>query len=176
MRGLPSVGGDARRVGYYTGIIVRSTFSTYADKAQTVLYDRSHFITWLSLPPHSSGVACRVRSHWSKACPFGLPCGYNSFNPTVWFVAFHLGARLEVLLYILFTPSAAMPADSTHLRITAGRCLHGAVKGHIGAVKSVIAELTDETNIARGFSIPPVAWSLGFVIGFVDLSWLLSKN
>jgi hypothetical protein len=54
------------------------------------------------------------------------------------------------------------------------RCLHGAMKGHIGAVKSMIAELTDETNIARGFSIPPVAWSLGFVIGFVVLSWLLS--
>jgi len=45
------------------------------------------------------------------------------------------------------------------------RCLHGAVKGHIGAVKSMIVELTDETNISRGFSIPPVAWSLGFVIG-----------
>ena len=173
MRGLPSVGGDARRVGYYTGIIVRSTFSTYADKAQTVLYDRSHFITWLSLPPHFSGVACRVRSHWSKACPFGLPCGYNSLHPTVWFVAFLLGACLEVLLYLLCTPSAAMSADTPE---DYSRCLHGAVKGHTGAVKSVIAELTDETNIARGFSVPPVAWSLGFVIGFVDLSWLLSKN
>ena len=41
------------------------------------------------------------------------------------------------------------------------------MKGHIGTVRSVIAELTDETNIAQGFSMSPVAWSLGYVIGFV---------
>ncbi len=47
------------------------------------------------------------------------------------------------------------------------RCLHGAVMGHLGTVKSVIAELTDETNAAQGFSMPPLAWSLGLMIGFV---------
>jgi hypothetical protein len=48
------------------------------------------------------------------------------------------------------------------------------MKGHIGTVKSTIADLTDETNIARGFSLPPVAWSLGGVLGFVVLSCILS--
>jgi hypothetical protein len=55
------------------------------------------------------------------------------------------------------------------------RCLHGVMKGHIGTVKSAIAELTDETNIARGFSLPPVAWSLGGVFGFVVVSHFISK-
>jgi len=47
------------------------------------------------------------------------------------------------------------------------RCLHGAVMGHIGTVKSMISELTDETNVTQGFSMPQLAWSLGSVIGFV---------
>ena len=54
------------------------------------------------------------------------------------------------------------------------RCLHGAMKGHSGTIKSVIAELTDETNMARGFSLSPVVWSVGGVIGFVLSSYLLS--
>ena len=32
------------------------------------------------------------------------------------------------------------------------------------------AELTDETNVAQGFSMLPMAWSLGFVIVFVHFS------
>ena len=51
--------------------------------------------------------------------------------------------------------------------------MHGVLKGHIGSVRSMIAELTDETNVARGFSMPPVAWSIGYMIGFV-VSCILS--
>jgi hypothetical protein len=47
------------------------------------------------------------------------------------------------------------------------RCLHGAMSGHTGVVKSVTAELTDETNVARGFPMLLMAWSLGYVNGFV---------
>ena len=54
------------------------------------------------------------------------------------------------------------------------RCLHGAMKGHSGTIKSVIAELTDETNIARGFSLSLMIWSVGGVIGFVLSSCSLS--
>ena len=46
------------------------------------------------------------------------------------------------------------------------------MKGHMGTVKSAIAELTDETNSARGFSLPLVAYSLGGVFGFVPLPYL----
>ncbi|KAH8985305.1 MFS general substrate transporter [Lactarius akahatsu] len=45
------------------------------------------------------------------------------------------------------------------------RALHGALKGYGGVVKSMVAELTDETNVARGFSMLPMTWSLGYVIG-----------
>ena len=51
------------------------------------------------------------------------------------------------------------------LTIRHSRCLHGALKGIIGVVKSAMAELTDETNMARGFSSLLMAWSVGYVIG-----------
>jgi hypothetical protein len=59
---------------------------------------------------------------------------------------------------------------NVHLVLTGGlysRCLHGAMRGHAGVVKSMTADLTDETNVAQGFSMLPMAWSVGFVIGFV---------
>ena len=48
------------------------------------------------------------------------------------------------------------------------RSLHGAMKGKIGVVKSMMAELVDEANMARGFSILMLTWSLGYVIGLAS--------
>ncbi|KAH8993663.1 major facilitator superfamily domain-containing protein [Lactarius deliciosus] len=45
------------------------------------------------------------------------------------------------------------------------RCLHGMLNGNIGVMKSMMAELTDETNMARGFSLIPVTWAVGGTIG-----------
>ncbi len=48
------------------------------------------------------------------------------------------------------------------------------LNGNIGVVKSMLAELTDETNMARGFSLIPVIWALGGTIGFgASVSFLL---
>ena len=59
------------------------------------------------------------------------------------------------------------------------RGLHGALKGSIGIVKCMTAELTDETNIARGFSLLPMTWAFGYVIGlaiFAYISWFVLAN
>ncbi|KAI0046335.1 major facilitator superfamily transporter [Auriscalpium vulgare] len=45
------------------------------------------------------------------------------------------------------------------------RCLNGALNGNIGVMKSMMAELTDETNMAQGFALMPVTWALGVTIG-----------
>ena len=37
----------------------------------------------------------------------------------------------------------------------------------MGVVKSMMVELTDETNVARGFSMLPMSISLGYAIGSV---------
>ncbi len=40
------------------------------------------------------------------------------------------------------------------------------LNGNIGVMKSMMAELTDESNMARGFSLIPVIWALGGTIGY----------
>ncbi|KAH9054522.1 MFS general substrate transporter [Lactarius vividus] len=45
------------------------------------------------------------------------------------------------------------------------RCLHGMLNGNIGVMKSMMAELTDETNMTRGFSLIPVTWAVGSTVG-----------
>lgn len=45
------------------------------------------------------------------------------------------------------------------------RCLNGMLNGNIGVIKSMLAELTDDTNMARGFSLIPVIWAIGGTIG-----------
>jgi hypothetical protein len=40
------------------------------------------------------------------------------------------------------------------------------LNGNIGVMKSMMAELTDETNMARGFSLIPVTWAIGGTLGF----------
>ncbi|KAI9452902.1 MFS general substrate transporter [Lactarius psammicola] len=120
VRELPNVGGDARKVGYYTGIIV--CLHHAAEAATSFQWNR-------------------LSDHVGRK-PVLLSC--------------LVGITLSILLFGL---------SRSFLALVLSRCLHGAMKGHIGVVKSMIAELTDETNVARGFSMPPVAWSLGWVVG-----------
>jgi hypothetical protein len=47
------------------------------------------------------------------------------------------------------------------------------LNGNIGVIKSMLAELTDETNMARGFSLIPVIWALGGTIGFGDIAYFV---
>ena len=44
--------------------------------------------------------------------------------------------------------------------------MNGVLNGNLGIIKSMIAELTDETNVARGFSLLPMARAVGYIIGF----------
>ena len=42
---------------------------------------------------------------------------------------------------------------------------NGALNGNIGVIKSIMGELTDETNVARAFAWQPLPWSLGSTFG-----------
>jgi len=120
VRELPNVGGDARKVGYYTGMIVSLSYA--AEAATSFQWNR-------------------LSDHVGRK-PVLLTC--------------LVGTTISILLFGL---------SHSFWALVLSRCLHGAVRGHIGAMKSMIAELTDETNIARGFSMAPLAWSLGYMIG-----------
>ncbi|TFK50147.1 member of major facilitator superfamily multidrug-resistance, DHA1 sub-family [Heliocybe sulcata] len=49
--------------------------------------------------------------------------------------------------------------------IVLSRCLNGALNGNIGVIKSMMAELTDSTNIAQAYAYMPIAWSTGGTLG-----------
>ncbi|KAG5653633.1 hypothetical protein H0H81_011735 [Sphagnurus paluster] len=49
--------------------------------------------------------------------------------------------------------------------LVVSRCMQGVFNGNIGVSKSVMAELTDSTNIADAFAMIPLMWSFGSTIG-----------
>ena len=53
------------------------------------------------------------------------------------------------------------------------------LNGNVGVMKSMMAELTDETNMARGFSLISVTWAVGATLGYsisplFFVLWLIS--
>ncbi|KAI0302824.1 member of major facilitator multidrug-resistance DHA1 sub-family [Multifurca ochricompacta] len=120
VRDLPIVGGDYRKVGYYTGIIVSLH---YAAAALTTL-------------------------HWNRLSD------YIGRKPVL--LSCFMGTIVSITMFSL---------SHSFWALALSRCLHGAMNGHVGVVKSMITELTDETNVAQGFSLLPVSWALGYVFG-----------
>ncbi|TFK35557.1 member of major facilitator superfamily multidrug-resistance, DHA1 sub-family [Crucibulum laeve] len=45
------------------------------------------------------------------------------------------------------------------------RSLNGALNGNIGVIKSMMAEMTDTTNISKAYAYMPIAWSTGGTLG-----------
>ncbi|KAH8985293.1 MFS general substrate transporter [Lactarius akahatsu] len=138
VRELPEVGGDARKVGYYTGIIVHlTTFSKRVEVNQNARQVSLHYAAIAV----TSFQWNRLSDHVGRK-PVLLSC--------------LVGTTLSTLLFGL---------SRSFWALVLSQCLLGAVTGHVGVVSSMTAELTDETNVAQGFSMLPVAWSLGRVIG-----------
>ncbi|KZP17589.1 MFS general substrate transporter [Athelia psychrophila] len=55
--------------------------------------------------------------------------------------------------------------SKTFWSLVVSRCLAGALNGNIGVMKSMMSEITDSTNIAQGFALMPMTWSVGSTIG-----------
>lgn len=71
-----------------------------------------------------------------------------------------LGLALSMLFFGL---SRTFPA------LVASRSLVGLLNGNVGVLKSMLGEITDDTNVAQGFAFLPIVWSTGATIGYVDL-------
>ncbi|KAH9026662.1 MFS general substrate transporter [Lactarius hengduanensis] len=79
----------------------------------------------------------------------------------------HVGRKPVLLCGLLGTvlSSLLFGLSRSFSALVLSRCLHGMLNGNIGVMKSMMAELTDETNMARGFSLIPVTWAVGSTIG-----------
>ncbi|KAI6097598.1 major facilitator superfamily domain-containing protein [Pisolithus thermaeus] len=45
--------------------------------------------------------------------------------------------------------------------LVASRCIAGALNGNVGVMKSIVGEITDNTNMARAFALIPIVFSVG---------------
>ena len=48
------------------------------------------------------------------------------------------------------------------------RSLVGLLNGNVGVLKSMLGEITDDTNAAQAFAFLPIVWSTGSTIGYVN--------
>ncbi|KAF9007542.1 member of major facilitator superfamily multidrug-resistance, DHA1 sub-family [Cyathus striatus] len=55
--------------------------------------------------------------------------------------------------------------STTFWGIVISRSLNGALNGNIGVIKSMMAEMTDSTNIAQAYAYMPIAWATGGTLG-----------
>ena len=163
VRDLPIVGGDERKVGYYTGIIVRASTCFLREETH-----QTGFVSQVSLHYASEGTTVffwnRLSDHIGRK-PVLLCCLAGSAISMVLF-----GLSRSFLAIVLRCPHSSLHRRYvTHWFIHSSRCLHGALRGNIGVVKSAMAELTDESNAPRGFSLLHMTWSIGFIIGSVTI-------
>ncbi|KAG6370820.1 major facilitator superfamily domain-containing protein [Boletus reticuloceps] len=79
----------------------------------------------------------------------------------------HIG-RKPVILTGLFGLSASMYCfglSRTFWGLVLSRSLNGALNGNIGVMKSMMAEITDATNLPQAYAYMPIAWSSGATLG-----------
>ena len=50
------------------------------------------------------------------------------------------------------------------------RCMAGLLNGNVGVERSMIGELSDETNVAQASGLTFLMWSIGATLGLVEYS------
>ncbi|KAH9989032.1 major facilitator superfamily domain-containing protein [Russula vinacea] len=76
--------------------------------------------------------------------------------------------RKPIILVGLFGLSLSMfgfGLSTTYWGAAFCRCLNGALNGNVGIIKSIVAEITDPTNIPQVYAYMPIAWSTGGALG-----------
>ncbi|KAI0711906.1 MFS general substrate transporter [Cerioporus squamosus] len=79
----------------------------------------------------------------------------------------HIG-RKPVIMTGLMGLSLSMYCfglSRTFWGLVISRSLNGALNGNIGVMKSMLAEITDPSNIAQAYAYLPIAWSTGATLG-----------
>ncbi|KAG6816248.1 hypothetical protein H0H93_008239, partial [Arthromyces matolae] len=64
--------------------------------------------------------------------------------------------------------------SSNFLSMVLSRCMQGVFNGNIGVSKTVVAEITDSTNVADAFALMPLVWTTGTTIAPI-IGGLLSQ-
>ncbi|KAI6147182.1 major facilitator superfamily domain-containing protein [Pisolithus tinctorius] len=78
----------------------------------------------------------------------------------------HIGRKPVLLVGLmgLSVSNLCFGLSRTFWTLVASRCIAGALNANVGVLKSVIGEITDNTNMAQAFALIPVAFTVGALI------------
>lgn len=78
-----------------------------------------------------------------------------------------IGRRPVLLMGLigLTTSMVCFGLSKTFAMILVSRSIAGVLNGNVGVAKTMMAELTDESNRAFAFSMFPVTWVFGSTVG-----------
>ncbi|THU83598.1 hypothetical protein K435DRAFT_843978 [Dendrothele bispora CBS 962.96] len=86
----------------------------------------------------------------------------NTYNK---FLCSDLEADTDKFNSFSYINGALSPTEWNLGMMIVTRCIAGAINGNVAVVKSMLAEITDETNQARTFALLPAAYAVGSTIG-----------
>jgi len=131
--------GNEDRTGYYAGIIVRIFLFVFLSTSLQTTQESTFFLVQTLFILQWGRLSDKIGR--KPVVLIGL-----------------LGLTLSMLSFGL---SRTFPA------LVASRSLVGLLNGNIGVLKSMLGEITDDTNIAKGVTFLPIVWSMGSTIGYV---------
>ncbi|EGO24784.1 hypothetical protein SERLADRAFT_449530 [Serpula lacrymans var. lacrymans S7.9] len=76
--------------------------------------------------------------------------------------------RKPILLVGLFGLTLSILSfgvSKSYWTLVLSRCAEGALNGNVGVAKSMMAEITDPSNMAQGFAFLPMVWAVGGTLG-----------
>ncbi|KAJ8496604.1 hypothetical protein ONZ51_g991 [Trametes cubensis] len=132
-------GGDERKTGYFAGLIVRLAVFAYRASEQ-----------WTSTLTES----CFYAVEAICVLQWGRASDRIGRKPVL------LGGLLGLTLSMI-----GFGVSKQYWALVLSRCAEGALNGNIGVTKSMMAEITDHTNRARGFAFLPMIWAVGGTLG-----------
>jgi MFS family permease len=149
--------GEEARVGFYVGLLVCNTDTTRLINLNALYMQQSLFFATEAF----------TTFHWSRLSDLvgrrpilligltGISISMYSFglSRTFWNVILRY-ARLII-------------RDWLWIKNTS-RCLCGALNGNVVVMKSMIADITDPTNMPQAYGYIPFAWQAGIALGWVS--------
>ncbi|KAJ3867400.1 major facilitator superfamily domain-containing protein [Lentinula novae-zelandiae] len=90
------------------------------------------------------------------------------FTVMLWGMASDRFGRRPILLLGplgLFISTLCFGLSTQYRELIIFRSIQGAFNGNIGVSKTILAELSDSTNIAQIFSLAPMIWCIGVIMG-----------
>ncbi|RKP10531.1 major facilitator superfamily domain-containing protein, partial [Thamnocephalis sphaerospora] len=145
---------------YFSVTLFSGRFTNTADGSVTAVYGRQVRDFHITDDPTRIGYYVGLLAASFAVAQFfsGLPWGFLSDRigrrPVILF-----GLAGTTICLLLFGLSVSFAWAMTV------RIMTGLVNGNVGVLKSVLGEITDETNQARAFSYMPMVYGIGFIAG-----------